>query len=70
MAPETIRECLLRQAGDLRTRGAQHLAHLTAIYLEYEADRLDGTGDQPCDSHVRCKSGVWRCLARRPALAI
>jgi hypothetical protein len=69
MAPETIRECLLRQAGELRARSAQHLALLTAIYLEYEADRLDSTADAPCDSRVRCKSGVWRCLTRRPVLA-
>jgi hypothetical protein len=69
MAPETIRECLLRQAGELRVRGAQHLALLTAVYLEYEADRMDGIGDKPCDSGVRCRSGGWRCLTRRPALA-
>ena len=69
MAPETIRECLLRQAGELRALGAQHLALLTAIYLEYEADRMDSSGDEPCDSSVRCKSGGWRCLVGRPVLA-
>ena len=69
MAPETIRECLLRQARELRARGTQELALLTAIYLEYEADRLDCAADVPCNSVVRCKSGGWRCLARRRALA-
>jgi hypothetical protein len=69
MAPETIRECLLRQAGELRSRGAQNLALLTATYLEYEADRMDSSGDEPCTSRVRCKRGIWRCLVRNPALA-
>jgi hypothetical protein len=42
------------------------LAALTAIYLEYEADRMDGAADEPCTSGGLCSNGVRHCLASRP----
>jgi hypothetical protein len=67
MASETIRECLLRQASELRTQYSRRLAALTAIYLEYEADRMGSGADEPCTTRALCVNGVRHCLVHRPA---
>jgi hypothetical protein len=67
MRSETIRECLLRQARELRLQVSEQLAVLTAIYLEYEADRMGSRGDQPCTTRGLCLNGTRHCLVNRSA---
>ena len=62
MKPETIRECLLRQARDFRTDLSRRLAAVTATYLEYEADRMGSEADEPCTSRRLCVNGKCHCL--------